>query len=400
MRHNGNQRGFRARNGSVLLAVMVVSVIVSILGTSMLTVGYHARVRATRITQDMAARVAADAGLAKAIHVLSSQFDSGTLNPLSLPSGTDVAIPHFEGTFTYTVTENSGGYTITSVGDYYGARRTVEAVLQGGGLVHEYAFFVLQNLVLGNSAKIDWYNYESGETPLQIGTSSTGTSAITLRNNSHINGDVVVGAGGDPGTVIRNQGGWYTGSAYAQWQSYEPPAVSVPAYLVAASSGGRIDNNQTIGASGKYAEINLGTNRKLIIDGHVELYITGDVILGNSAEIQVNEGGSLVLYVDGEVEGRNGSVFNNRTEDPRRFRLFGTASCTEITLNNSGDMYAIIYAPAAQLTLDNSATLHGSVTAHNCELRNNATMYYDASLREYRDPVLTGTLELVNWREY
>jgi hypothetical protein len=132
----------------------------------------------------------------------------------------------------------------------------------------------------------------------------------------------------------------------------------------------------------------------------VELYIAGKLTLGNSAEIQVNEGCSLVLYVDGEVEGKNSSKFNNRTHDPKCLKLFSTSSCSKVTLKNSGDMYAVVYAPAADLTLHNSATVWGSITSRTCELMNSAVLYYDASLREYQDPAFPGTLELSSWREY
>jgi hypothetical protein len=389
------------RNGSVLVVVTAISAVVAVLGTSMLAVGYHARVRALRTVQDMAARVAADAGLTKAMHTLKSQYDAGVLNPLALPSETNTSLPNFEGVFTYTIAlEASGRYTLTSTGTYQGAQRTVEAVMEQGNLVHEYALFALESLVLRNSARIDWYNNESGDAPLIIGTNSTNSGAITMYSSSYINGDVVVGAGGDPAQVINNGGGLYTGSAYAQPENRVPPPVVVPAALVSAPSSGNINNNRTISTSGKYSKIDLGNGEKLTINGDVELYITGKVSLGNSAEIQINEGGSLVLYVDGDIVGDNSSRFNNMTNDPRRLRIFGTNDCSKVELKNSGDMYAVVYAPAAAVTIDNSATLWGSLTSRTCELKSSGVMYYDASLREYQDPALVGTLELTSWREY
>ncbi len=276
---------------------------------------------------------------------------------------------------------------------------TVEAVMKGGGMVHDCALFALESLVLHNSARIDWYNYRSGDAPLKTGTRSTSRGAIVMHNSSYINGDVVVGAGGDPGDVIDGSG-TYAGSAYAQSVSHETPAVSVPAGLVSSPSGNAIDRNQTISTSGKYSKIDLGKSEILTINGRVELYITGNVTLGNSAEIRVNEGCSLVLYVDGNVAGNNSSKFNNKTRDAKCLKLLGTGSCSQITLNNSGDMYAIVYAPSADLVVHNSATVRGSVTVRACELKNSAVMYYDASLREHQDPAFTGSLELASWREY
>lgn len=50
------------------------------------------------------------------------------------------------------------------------------------------------------------------------------------------------------------------------------------------------------------------------IDGDVELYITGNITLGNSAEIQVLHGGSLTIFSDGNVEGKNSSRFTNKSK--------------------------------------------------------------------------------------
>lgn len=380
---------------------MVTSAIVAALGTSMLALGHHVRMRAIRSVQVTAARVAADAGLAWAMQALSSQYDDGTLASWALPGGTNVAIPNFEGTFTYTTVEGpSDGYTITSVGNYRGVQRTVEAVMKSKVMVHEYALFGSQSLVLNNLAKIDWYNYESGDESLKIVTNSADSASIVLETNSYINGDVVIGPGGSADDAIENNGGQYTGAVYTQSRTYKPPAVSVPDYLSSSSDAGRIDDNRTISSSGKYSRIDLGNSEKLIIDGNVELYITGNVTMNLQSEIQINEGSSLVLYVDGNVEGKNGSVFNNLTQDARAFKLFGTESCSKITLKNSGDMYAIVYAPTAEVTVHNSATLWGSITSRTCELKAGAAMYYDASLRDYEEPALAKRLELASWREY
>jgi len=396
-----NRRFIRRETGSVLPIVVVAGVVVAVLGTGMLSVGYGARMSAMRTAQTMAARVAADNGLTMAIRALTAQYNSGKLNAEALPSETDTGIPNFEGTFTYAVKEGvSGGYTITAVGNFQDARRTVEAVMTCGGLVHEYALFAMDGLVLNNSASIDWYNNDNGDAPLKIGTNSTDNAAIVLHNSSCINGDVVVGAGGDPANVIRKNGGRYTGSVSAQSENHEPPAVSVPGSLASKAGASVIDSSRTISSSGKYSSIDLGNSEKLTISGNVELYVTGKVTLGNSAQIQVNEGSSLVLYVAGDVEGKNSSQFNNKTKDPRCLRLLGTNTCANITVKNSGDMYAVVYAPSAALTLDNSAALRGSATTRTCTLKNSASVRYDASLREYDDPAFVGTLKLSSWREY
>ena len=400
MRDRRCMRCGRRDGGAVLVLLLAISAVVATLGTGMLTLGYQTRIRATRTAQDMAARVAADAGLTHAIHTLQTQFDDGSLDLDALPSQTDASPANFEGTFTYSVTsDESGQYTITCVGTFQDAERTVEATLGSSGMSFSHALFAQSRLTLYNSARIEEYNSQPGGAPLKIGTNSTDSEAIVLKNGSYVDGDVVVGAGGDPSDVIKDEGGTYTGSVYAQGADNPLPSVVVPGALASASSQGQIRNDITISSSGKYSNINLGNSEALTIEGDIELYVTGDVVLGNSAEIRISEGSSLILYLDGDIEGKNGSQFNNLTEDPARLIIMGTETCADIRLKNSGDMYAVIYAPQAAVISDNSATIWGSITADTCDLKNSATLYYDASLAD-QSVGDAGTLELGSWREY
>jgi len=400
MRSNVSSYSDRHRRGSVLVILMAISAVVAALGGSMLTMGYHSQVRATQTTQKMAARVAADAGLTRGIYTLEAQFAAGTLSVKSLPTETNVDLPNSDAAYSYAVTvDEAGGYKVTATGTYGAAQVTVEGTMSGAGLTHEYAIFTEQDLVLRNSSVVDWYNHKSGDEPLKVGTNSTDSNKITLYHGSHVNGDLVVGAGGDPFDVILDKGGTYTGLVYAQSTSHPVPAVVVPDYLRASASKGDITTNTTISSSGRYDGINLGNSKRLVIDGNVELYIDGPVILKKSAVVEINEGGSLVLYVAGDIEGKNSSQFNNKTKDPRRLKVMGTDACTDVELKNSGNMYAIVYTPDADLTVHNSATIRGAVTSKTCELKNSGTLYYDASLDDYEDPLLA-ELKLTRWREY
>jgi len=392
-------RTLRCR-GAVLVLLLAISAIVAVLGGGMLTLGYHSHVRALRMTQKMAARVAADAGLTRAMHTLSSQFSDGSLSSMALPSQSDVNLPNFDGAYTYAVNQNGAGvYTIVSTGTYQDTQITVESVMTRAAMVHEYAVFTQGNLLLRSSATVDWYNGGSGDAPLKIGTNSAELDKIKLGIGSYINGDVLVGVGGDPDVVIRDLGGSYAGAAYAQSENNPAPSVVVPDDLASVASQGDIAHNVTITNSGKYDRINLGNAETLVIDGQVALYVTGSVILDKSAQIEIKEGASLVLYVDGNVEGKVGSQFNNLTKDPRRFKLLGTETCEKVELKNSGDMHTIIYAPQAEMALYNSATVWGAVASRTAKLDASASLYYDASLTDYEDPLLA-VLKLTNWREY
>jgi hypothetical protein len=62
--------------------------------------------------------------------------------------------------------------------------------------------------------------------------------------------------------------------------------------------------------------------------------------------------------------------------------LFILPSCGEINLHNSGKIYSTIYAPDANIILDNSSEVHGAVVGKSYVQKNSGMLHYDASLRE------------------
>jgi hypothetical protein len=176
-------------------------------------------------------------------------------------------------------------------------------------------------------------------------------------------------------------------------------SVVVPSYLSGMSSGGKITSNTTITSSGKYSEINLKSNKTITIDGNIELYVTGDITLGNSAEITIDSDSTLSLFIDGDIESKNGSSFNNETEDATKFKIFGSGSDQDMIFKNSSDFYGAIYAPNAYVELKNSADMYGSVICDEFEQKNSSDFYYDLNLRNVTYSDLGIRFAIAEWRE-
>jgi hypothetical protein len=161
----------------------------------------------------------------------------------------------------------------------------------------------------------------------------------------------------------------------------------VPDNLLSSPSQGVITSPTTITTSAKYDSINLGNSEIITIDGSVTLYVVGDVILDNSAEIQIvepqtNPNASLVLYLGGNIIMQNGGTINNLAKNPTILKIYALDSCTSISFKNSGNFYGAIYAPAADVHQYNSVQMYGAIVANNFRQDVNADFYYDASLRD------------------
>ena len=372
------------RRGSALPLVLSALVILLAIGTGLLSLGLHSRTFTIRTASEIAARSAADAGLTKALFELNEMLEVKPWNDSDLPQATNETLPNCDATFSYTVTGNiDSGFTIESVGKSGRAERKVGATLRLQGLF-DYAVFGEQDIGLKSGATVDWYNYGEDDKNLQVGTNSIESDAVDLKNEATVNGDVVVGVDGDPDVVINSTWGTITGRTYAMPDEQQLPPVTVPEWLQLLPSGGTVEDNTTISSSGKYDEIDLNNGKILTIDGPVTLYIIGDIILNNSAELQVVDGNevSLTMYLAGDVEVKNSGAVNNLTEDPKKLKIYGLDSCQSIILKNGTDFYGAIYARNADVEMKNSADAFGAVIARSFEQKNSAAFNYDASLRE------------------
>jgi len=403
---------------SLLLALLAIVILLA-MGVGLLSLGLHGRIFAIRTTSDIAARCAADAGLTKAVFEMNEKLKVKPWSDGTLPQAADEALPNCDATFSCTVTADGNGiYTIESIGKSGQAQRKVYSALKLEGLF-EYAIYVQESMVLRNGTSITMYNSGADDPSLQIGTNSTLSGAITSKTGVTIDGDVVVGVDGDPDVVINSTSeAVITGDAYSGFEENEMPSITVPAWLQALPSQGTITSSTTITTSGKYDGILLGgkkdpndpnydsskSGKTITIDGPVELYVIGDVILNNSCQIQIvdantNPNASLTLYLGGKFVCKNGGSINNLSGDPHKLKIYGLNTCLSILFMTDSIFYGAIYAPNADIQLDNSVTFYGAAVGWSFTQNVNANFFYDASLRVVSPQDIGVHWVVKRWRE-
>jgi hypothetical protein len=388
----------KKRGSALPLALLVVVLLIS-MGMGLLNLGLHSRMMSIRTTSDIAARCAADAGMTKALFEMNENLKVKPWSSSNLPLETEICLPNCDAAYSYTVTVDSGIYTIQSTGTSGQTNRTVSCTLQLQG-PFEAAIFTEGFINLNNSAEVDWYNYDASDAIMKVGTNSSAVGSVRLASSAIIKGDVAVGVGGDTDAAIELQGSaTIEGNSTALTEEVEMPPITVPEAIDSLPSGGDIINNTTISSSGKYSSINLGNSETIIISGDVILYITGGIILGNSAELQVEENSSLTLYLGGNFEGKNSSSVNNLTEDAKNLQIYGMDSCEDIRFKNSSDLFGTIYAPNADVIMDNSADVYGAVVAKTFDMKNSGVFMYDASLRDASVNEELVRFEINRWSE-
>ena len=380
--------------GFAISTVLCVVVLLLIVGAGLLSVGMHQRMSSVRTSSEITARCSADAGLTKALSEMNQMLALKTFNDNSLPYTTDEPLPNCDSTYSYnvskiTLADGNDLYTIQSTGKSGRARKQVNCTLEMKGLF-EYAIYVAENLTLKSGTSVSAYNQGADDPVLQICTNSIESGAVTCKSGVTIDGDIVVGPGGDPDVVINNTSeATITGGTYSSLIKNKTPTINVPQSLLDMFSSGIIDSSTTINNPAKYDSINLlGVNKdpnkvdKVTVDGHIKIYVMGDLQIGNGDEVEIQPDSSLIVFLGGNLYVDNSGTINNLTQDPKKFKIYGLDTCTNIDFKNSGIFYGAIYAPEADIHLYNGFNVYGAVVGKSFTQDVDANFYYDMLLRE------------------
>lgn len=386
-------------SGLVLPLVATIVIFIFLIGIAVLKVGFGGRYIAAMTSTQIAARSAADAGLTMALHEMNNTLWSDS----TLPSAGDVPLPNSRAYYSYSVAPNAvGGYTITSTGACDRETRNVYAMTRRTAFWN-YAIAVEDSIAFKSKIVIGVVPDGSDFTP-DIRTNSIDPGAVELFPNTELPGDVVVGPGGEPESVIQvKPSSVIHGDTYAGDTAIDFPDVVLPGGLPSPPIPWPGDPCSVLTAPYySYSSIELGNKEKLEIRGNVVVYVAGDMRLGNDSTLYIAPNSSLALYLASSFTAVNSSHIINGIEgyeDARNLRMYGTETCTSIRIDNSGTFYGAVYAPHAELLIRNSGAMYGAFIGNSFTMFNSGEFYYDTRLYDF-DP--TGQLsffEVQRWWE-
>ena len=238
-----------------------------------------------------------------------------------------------------------------------------------------FAVCAFGNLTVSNNARV---------TGASGATASVATNgAFTSQNNARIGGAVV--AGGAVG--LKNNaiidGRVYHGGSYTQLnnaiasgghQSVAPaPAPCECGFdLTGALAAAAATNNNGL-LAGNPAFVNgaltVQNNGTLTLAGG-RYYLSSLKVL-NNAKLTAAAGAQVQLYVQGNVTLGNNSMVGAAVGGPGMLLVSGAGPTGTLTLSNNADAALSVYAPNAPVTLANNAKLYGAVVGRDVTLSNN-----------------------------
>jgi hypothetical protein len=137
-------------------------------------------------------------------------------------------------------------------------------------------------------------------------------------------------------------------------------------------------------ANGRYlytaSSVSLTGNKTVVINGPVDLIITGDMAMAGSGGITVNATASFNVYGYGNLQiGGNGVT--NATNVPSNTNFYGLgAAGTTVSIGGNGTFTGVVNAPNADISVAGNGTINGAVIGNSVTFGGNATFHYDTQL--------------------
>lgn len=366
--------------GFAMALVLCAIVLLLVVGTGLLSLGFHSRSFGARTCSGISARCAADAALTKALFDMNQKLFASTWDSNTMPEATDEPLANSDATFSYVVTGDLGNnYFVKCIGSSGQTTKTVNATLRLQGLF-DNAILVENTIKLHTGTMVDGYdssNPSAGDVPVKIATSSEDEGSISLKPGSSVDGDMLLGIDG-----------------------YYPDVT--PPILPAMGAIDLMEATMDLGPeqSGQYSFVNVKNNGQIVIDsGDVTLHITGDMWFGQGTELVIREGSSLTVYLDGNLTAGNSSGITNETQIPSNFALYGTGEDQRFELKAKSDWFGVIYAPNAKITIKAGANIFGAFVSADFECKAGGYIYYDAALQNVSTTDIGVMFVVDRWQE-
>ena len=154
------------------------------------------------------------------------------------------------------------------------------------------------------------------------------------------------------------------------------------------------------GMSGDYtynmADTSLTVAATEVVTLQSGVYYFTDITLENNAVLEIAPGADVIIYMTGSLILEEAAQVNP-TQPPPSLLIFSTGGI--YTQGQDTEISAAFYGPDAELVLENSCEVFGSIVANTVDMTNIACVHYDKALSEVRGKK-TGEMKMVAWREF
>ena len=165
-----------------------------------------------------------------------------------------------------------------------------------------------------------------------------------------------------------------------------PTGIPLPARGINVLQGSNYTSSylltSTLGPNYQQNVIQLTSSEKILVQGHVKLYVPSTFKMSGQSQVIIGTNSSLTIYAGGTVDLSGGGIVNS-TGYATNLTLNGLNTCTSIKYTGGSDYIGTIYAPYASFEAGGGSgdySLVGSVVAGSIKIDGNYDVHYDESL--------------------
>lgn len=380
------------RAGSALVAGLGVVALLAVLSVTYLQATLSRSSEGAVAADSKRAFYIAEAGLSEAYQGLRIG-KSGNV-------GSDLIPARFGDGVFWVVAEHvgSGRLQLKSTGLCGRGRSALSVVVENtGGSVAALGVFTGQSMTVRTGCLVDSFDSRVGTyaeqeagSDARVGSNADVTVQGTRAAPTTIRGDVVPGNGS---TVTRTANTTITGSTAPRTEAEQLPPVAIP----------DIDSEGTLthanpqkaleipGGDHAWTAVNIKQNTSAVIYGPARIVADTFHVESGATLTMDATGGPIALYAKQTLELASGSTISTPAAAPEGVTLLvdgesgadvdhnGVAD-VPLVLNASGAFYGTVYAPRADVTLQQPFELFGAVSARSLVLAENTPVHFDRAL--------------------
>jgi len=387
-----NERGF------VLLVVYIVVMFVTVFSLAFFA-RHHVAIQATERYQNrILAFNAAESGIDVALRQLATNATIRNQTADSEYASGDTTLRQNEFRFTISpvpdqpslrridargcapeCTESSRAYQASDITVY--CQLTASAPPTS---LFEYGVYAGTSISMSGNSAFDSYNSNYGayggsnkSSAGAMAVNSTSIGSMSLNGNAKVNGNVLVGYGGNPNIVVAVSNATITGTRSTLPETAVTPTSPETPTDATATTLNVSGNNTVTLAPGTYtvSSLKISGNGKIRTTGAVKIYVTGEIdIAGNGMVVPNNHPANLLLYSTGSAS---------------------------VKIAGNGSFYGGIYAPNSNVTANGNGDVFGAVIAKTYTQSGNSATHFDLALRDITisNPNQTQIARVKAWQE-
>ncbi len=207
---------------------------------------------------------------------------------------------------------------------------------------------------------------------------------------------------GPDSTVVLDPGAIVTGSTAPAATLADLPPITVPELATAEC----VPEGALTG-SAAYETVLVTSGSELLIDGPATLAIGAFVLEQGASLVLDGSDGPITIYCTGYLSFAAGSSIQCTVAEPVSCAILVSAvegvdhsgdgvADPAMTVRSTGDLYAMVYAPDASLSVPKTLRIYGSIAAQSLHLEPGARISFDRSLA-FEVTGIAGLPTLISW---